>query len=93
MKPSCHSERSEDELLRTLSEKSEYINSAFQILRDAQEDNMVREYGTHSKGNTTHLRKKQKREGEIKKRLHVCPNSSATLPPLFFNNLKCFFNF
>ena len=23
---SCHSERSEDELLRTLSEKSEYIN-------------------------------------------------------------------
>ena len=34
----CHSERSEDELLRTLSEKSEYINIAFQILRDAQDD-------------------------------------------------------
>ena len=35
---------------------------------------------------------KQTREGKIKKRLHVPPNSSATLPPLFFNNLKCFFN-
>ena len=34
----CHSERSEDELLRTLSEKSVYKNRCYQILRDAQDD-------------------------------------------------------
>ena len=28
----------------------------------------------------------KKREGEIKKRLHVYSNSSATFVPLFFNN-------
>jgi len=36
----CHSERSENELLRTLSEKSEYISVCFQILRFAQDDTL-----------------------------------------------------
>ena len=35
----------------------------------------------------------KRREGEFKKRLHVCPNSSATFTPLFFKNSKSFFNF
>ena len=34
----CHSERSEDELLRTLSEKSEASSNGYQILRIAQDD-------------------------------------------------------
>ena len=36
--PLCHSERSEDELLRTLSENLYALSLCFQILRDAQDD-------------------------------------------------------
>ena len=38
---SCHSERSEDELLRTCPKNLNTSTIAFQILRDAQDDNMI----------------------------------------------------
>ena len=69
-KASCHPEHREGSD-ELLSVAKKSASLCIQILHFVQNDKI----------------KKQKREGEIKKHLHVSlKNSSATLPPLFFNN-------
>ena len=69
-KASCHPEHREGSD-ELLSVAKKSASLCIQILHFVQNDKI----------------KKQKREGEIKKHLHVfLKNSSATLPPLFFNN-------